>query len=571
MHPIEESIEKEYQLWRSAVKNADLQEELLKIAQDPEALKERFYKGLEFGTGGMRGLIGAGPNRLNIYTIRKATRGLADFLNAAAAPAQNSVVIAYDSRRLSREFAEEAALVLAAAGIKAYVFRSITPTPILSYAVRRLGCTAGIVITASHNPKEYNGYKVYNRHGGQVTDDLANSITAEITKISDFFSIPVLSREEAQEKGLLAVLADDFLDTYLAETKKLILNRELVREAAPELKIVYSPLHGAGLVPLSRLFTETGFRSLYIVEQQAIADPDFPTVVCPNPEEQAACDLALQDAHKLDADLILLTDPDADRIGLVVKDPCGEFRQLTGNQTGALLIDYILRERQRQNAIPADGVIIKTIVTSEMGAQIAAKYGVRTMEVLTGFKYIGEKIAEFEETQAHTFLFGYEESYGYLIGTHARDKDAVQTALLLAEMALSHKKNNSSVYARLLELYAEFGCYAEDLLNIALEGLSGQQKIGAIMDALRRGNTAWLEPFGLQGSRDYLSGSADLPPSNVLYYELAEGSWCCVRPSGTEPKLKIYLGVREKTAEASLARLAQLKKAVNKFLEPYVC
>ncbi|MDX9871347.1 MAG: phospho-sugar mutase [Clostridia bacterium] len=565
-----EKIEQEYQLWRKTVRQADLQEELVKIAQDPQARKERFYKDLEFGTGGMRGFIGAGPNRLNIYTIRKATRGLANFLNTTARPEQNSVVIAYDSRHKSQDFAEEAALVLAAAGIKAYVFARITPTPILSYAVRALGCTAGIVITASHNPKEYNGYKVYNHTGGQVTDALANAITAEIGKIGDLFGIPVLSRTEAAESGLLVDLTDTFLDTYLALTKKLILNPELVREAAGQLKIVYSPLHGAGLVPLTRLFAETGYNSVFIVEQQALADPDFPTVICPNPEEQAACALALEDAQKLDADLILLTDPDADRIGLVVKDLCGEYQQLTGNQTGALLIDYILKTKNAQNALPPNGVVVKTIVTSEMGAQIAAKYGVQSIDVLTGFKYIGEKIAEFEETGAYTFLFGYEESYGYLIGTHARDKDAVQTALILAEMALHHKKNNSSVYARLLELYAEFGYYAEDLLNIQLEGLLGQQKIGRIMDNLRRGDTAWLQPFGLLGTRDYLNGAFNLPPANVLYYELSEDSWCCVRPSGTEPKLKIYLGVCCASAEESLHRLTQLKEAVLKFLTPYV-
>ncbi|MCR4441531.1 MAG: phospho-sugar mutase [Peptococcaceae bacterium] len=573
-------FERHYHLWKENVNCPDLKNELAAIENEKEAIQERFYKGLEFGTGGMRGLMGAGPNRINIYTVRKATQGLANYLHGADSPGKNSVVIAYDSRRKSRDFAREAALVLAKNGIKALVFEEITPTPLLSFAVRELKAAAGIVITASHNPKEYNGYKVYNRLGGQVTDELAEKITTEIEKIEDVFAIEIADQKEAEDKNLLVWLGDEILDKYLAETEKLILNKEMVKESAHELKVVYSPLHGTGLVPLTRLFEQCGFTGLNVVQQQAAADPEFPTVVYPNPEEEAACSLAICTAGELHADVILVTDPDADRIGLVVKNEEGRYQHLTGNQTGALLIDYLLQARRQQGTIPHNGVIVKTIVTSEMGAKIAAKYGVKHVDVLTGFKYIGEKIAEFEESGEYTFLFGYEESYGYLVGQHVRDKDAIQTALVIAEMALYHKKRGLNLYKRLQQLFAEFGYYREALININLAGREGQNQIALIMDTLRRKTPDFLAAYGVQAVRDYLTGKEkslpsgkekplNLPVSNVLYYVLDEGSWCCVRPSGTEPKLKIYLATRGESAQAAQERLQGLAASFSSFIKHY--
>lgn len=570
-----------YLTWRTNTYCPRLKEELAVIEQDSAGIKERFYKNLEFGTGGMRGIIGAGPNRMNIYTIRKATQGLANYLHKQAAPDDKKVVIAYDSRYMSREFALESALVLAYNNIKTYVFDKITPTPLLSFAVRELQAAAGIVITASHNPKEYNGYKVYNRNGGQITDELAELITAEIYSIEDVFAIKTADRQEAEEQGLLVWIREEILEKYLDITQKLILNEDMVKKAASSLKIVYSPLHGTGLVPVTRLFKQCGFTGLHVVEKQALPDPSFPTVVCPNPEEDAACAMALQSAQQLDADLIMVSDPDADRIGVVVKNETGRYVQLSGNQTGALLIDYILQVREKQGKIPSNGVIVKTIVTSGMGVEIAKKYGVGHIDVLTGFKYIGEKIAEFEESKKHTFIFGYEESYGYLVSGHVRDKDAVQTALCIAEMALYHKQNGLSLYARLQQLFEEFGYYLEDLININLVGLEGQQKIAEIMEYLRQGPPPAVRELGVVTLRDYLkseevdikSGKTSpltLPTSNVIYYALDEGAWCCVRPSGTEPKLKIYLGVKGPTLQTAQARLQQLTQALDSEIQTFL-
>lgn len=573
-------IKKEYAIWKQLAEDPALKKELLAIENDPAAIEERFYKGLEFGTGGMRGIIGAGLNRINIYTVRKATQGLANYLNNICAPAEIKVAIAFDSRYMSKEFALETALVLAQNGIKSYVFREITPTPLLSFAVRELCCSAGIVITASHNSKEYNGYKVYNQHGGQVTETMADNITAEIEKINNVFAIATAKQSEAENKGLLDFLGDDIMNRYLDITKTLILDQDLLTDFASELKIVYSPLHGSGLVPLTKLFGQTGFSNLHLVQQQASADPNFPTVIFPNPEDREACKLAIQDAASINADIILLTDPDADRIGIVVKNNQGDYIQLSGNQTGALLIDHLLGRLFERGLLPANGIIIKTIVTSDMGAEIAAKYGVNHINVLTGFKYIGEKIAEFESTKEYSFLFGYEESCGYLIKTHSRDKDAVQTALLLAEMALFHKKNNTTIYNHLLRLYAEYGYYQEDLINVQFDGLEGRQKITEIMDSLRAEPLKWLKSLEIKAIRDYLRGNESdlktgaesklyLPVSNVLYFVLENGAWCCIRPSGTEPKLKIYLGVRGKTTHESNRDLEKIKQTLLEFLTPY--
>ena len=569
-----------YLTWLNNSKCPILKEELAVIERNTGEIRDRFHKELEFGTGGMRGLIGAGPNRMNIYTIRKAAQGLANYLLKHTPPGGKKVVIAFDSRRMSPEFALESALVLAYNGIKTYVFKEITPTPLLSFAVRELRASAGIVITASHNPKEYNGFKVYTNHGGQITDELAHLITAEIRDIEDIFAIHAADRTKAEEEGLLIWLNDEVLDKYLAITVGLLLNKNMVKEYSHTLKIVYSPLHGSGLVPITRLFERCGFTELAVVKGQAVPDPDFSTVICPNPEDEGACAMALQSGKEYDADLIMLTDPDADRIGIIVKNETGQFVQLTGNQTGALLIDYILQMKEKLDMIPANGVIIKTIVTSGQGAAIAQKFGVGYIDVLTGFKYIGEKIAEFEEKQDHTFLFGYEESFGYLIASHVRDKDSVQTALLIAEMTLYYKQMGISLYQRLQQLSEEFGYYLEDLININMSGQEGRGKIGEIMAYLRRGVPPSLHGLGVTAVRDYekraeieiKSGQIlplTLPSSNVIYYALEGGAWCCIRPSGTEPKLKIYLGVREKTPEAARSRLSQLNSAIISLLEPY--
>ncbi len=558
--------------WRERSTIPDLREELTAIEQNPDEIIDRFYKNLEFGTGGMRGVIGAGLNRMNIYTVRKATQGLANYINKTTAPAERKVVIAYDSRHKSKDFAQEAALVLVNNSIKAFLFEDITPTPLLSFAVRELKTFFGIVVTASHNPKEYNGYKVYCSHGGQITDELATLLTAEIERITDVFDIGTAEMDKALNDGMLIWLKDEILNKYVNATQKLILNKQLITQNSSDLKVVYSPLHGTGLVPLTKLFATCGFNNLHPVAEQAKADPDFPTVVSPNPEEDAAAALSLQTAEKIDADLIMLTDPDADRLGVIVKDEKGRFVRLTGNQIGALLIDYLLQTRSRLNTLPANGVIIKTIVTSDLGVEIAADYGVKHLDVLTGFKYIGEQIADFVKHAEHVFLFGYEESYGFLIGDFVRDKDAIQTALCTAEAALHHKTNGSGLYQRLQELFARYGYYLEDQKNIHLTGIAGQKTIKNIMETLRQALPQPLQRLGIISVKDYQSGvetPINLPLSDVLYYRLQQDSWCCVRPSGTEPKLKIYFGVREKNRTAAEKRLAQLKEAFFTVLQPW--
>ncbi len=559
--------------WRERSTIPDLREELTAIEQNPDEISDRFYKSLEFGTGGMRGVIGAGLNRMNIYTVRKATQGLANYINKTAAPTERQVVIAYDSRHKSKDFALEAALVLVNNSIKAFLFEDITPTPLLSFAVRELKTFFGIVVTASHNPKEYNGYKVYCSHGGQITDELATLLTTEIERITDVFDIGTAKMDKALNDGMLIWLKDEILNKYVHITQKLTLNKKLITQNSSNLKIVYSPLHGTGLVPLTKLFAACGFNNLHPVAEQAKADPDFPTVISPNPEEDAAAALSLQTAEKIDADLIMLTDPDADRLGVIVKDEKGSYIRLTGNQIGALLIDYLLQTRLRLNTLPANGVIIKTIVTSDLGVEIAADYGIKHLEVLTGFKYIGEQIAGFDKHAEHVFLFGYEESYGFLIGDFVRDKDAIQTALCIAEAALHHKTNGSGLYQRLQELFAKYGYYLEDQESIHLTGIAGQKTIKNIMETLRQTIPQPLQRLGIVSVKDYQSGvetPINLPLSDVLYYRLQQNSWCCIRPSGTEPKLKMYFGVREQNREAAVKRLAQLKEAFLTALQPWL-
>lgn len=565
--------------WKvKTVNHPDLQKELQLIETNLDEIQDRFYKNLEFGTGGMRGLIGAGPNRINIYTIRRATQGLANYLLSGEKKDSLKVVIAYDSRHLSREFALEAALTFAQNNIRAYVFQEITPTPILSFAVRELKADGGIVITASHNPKEYNGYKVYGSHGGQITDTVAQLITQEIKKIEDEFSLEKADLKRAEEEGQFIWLKDEILKTYLDKTKKLLLNKDREVQQGRELKIVYTPLHGTGLVPITRLFKETGYTKVEVVREQASADPDFPTLVSPNPEEQAACSMALQLGQSINADLILITDPDADRIAVAIKNNQGELVLLTGNQTGALLTDYLLNTHQKNNTLPVNGVLIKTIVTSNLGKNIASKYRIKCDEVLTGFKYIGEKVNEFEKSKEYTFLFGYEESYGYLIGDYVRDKDAIQTALCLAEMASSYKSKGLTLFERLEELFKEFGYFQEDLVNLNFFGINGQKRMQEIMANLRKNPPQVLREFGLQVIRDYYTqeetnfltketSPLTLPQANVLYYQLADDNWCCVRPSGTEPKLKIYFGVKAPTENEAREKLTVLKEDFLTLLE----
>lgn len=571
-------FERLYQQWLEKSTSREIVDELASLAGNTAEIKDRFYRHLDFGTGGMRGLVGAGVNRINIYTIRKTTLGLVSFLAKQYPRKNRRVVIAYDSRCKSREFALEAALVLAAGRVQALLFREMAPTPLLSFAVRELRAAAGIVITASHNPKEYNGYKVYADHGGQITDRAALAITREIRLINDEFAVEIMEQKAAEKAGLLVWLGDEILDKYLTMTKGMLFQPDLIRSRARELKIVYTPLYGTGLKPIQRLLAESGFTALSIVREQAEADPDFPGVVCPNPEDRTACALALKQAMTCNADLILATDPDADRAGIIVRDRQNGYLSLTGNQTGALLIDYLLRMHRQRGTLPANGVIVKTIVTSGLGAAIARQYGVACEEVLPGFKYIGEKIHEYELQKSHAFLFGYEESYGSLAGVHVRDKDGLQTCLLAAEMALYYRTQGLSLADRLEQLYEELGCHAEDLLNLHFTGAEGQRRIKQIMNSFRASPPQDLHKWGLLSHKDYLTGTAfdcrtgltsrlELPRSDVLYYSLAGGAWCCIRPSGTEPKLKVYLGAVEKDRAQAAATLYQLKRFLLDYLQ----
>ncbi|KJS21757.1 MAG: phosphoglucomutase [Clostridiaceae bacterium BRH_c20a] len=563
---------KSYKKWVNYSKlDFGLKKELDEIVDNPAQIEDSFYKDLEFGTGGLRGIIGAGTNRINIYTVRKATQGLANYIKKTNGGSK--VVIAYDSRYKSKEFAEQAALVLAKNNIAAYVFNELTPTPILSYAVREIQAVAGIVITASHNPKEYNGYKVYWSDGGQITDNIANAITREINIIADELLVEILDKEFAKGKGLFRWLDDGILNAYVAKTKELVLRQDIIKEEADKIKIVYTALHGTGNTPVTRVLQEVGFNNVVVVPEQCEPDCDFSTVKCPNPEEHAAFELAINLANEIKADIVMGTDPDADRVGVAVRDPGGKYLMLTGNQLGALMIDYILQMKKHNNSIPANGVVVKTIVTSSMGVNIAQKYGVGYIDVLTGFKYIGEKIKEFEEKNSYAFLFGYEESYGYLIGDYVRDKDAVQACLVVAEMAAYYKSRGISLLDRLNQLFEEFGYYQEDLVSFNLKGIAGQERIKRILDTLRAESPKIIASKKVNVISDYLhesmlslvSGemkSTKLPKANVLHFTLEDGSWFCIRPSGTEPKLKIYFNIVGESRDEADQKLSNLKASV---------
>lgn len=535
--------------------------ELKQIADDEKEIKERFYADLEFGTAGLRGVIGAGTNRMNVYTVRKATQGLANYIASVGAQSRG-VAIAYDSRRMSPEFANEAALCLAANGIKAYIFESLRPTPELSYAVRTLGCIAGINITASHNPPEYNGYKVYWEDGAQITPPHDSKIMAEVKKVTDYATVKTMDKEAAQEAGLYEVIGQAIDDTYIEALKSQVIHWDTIKEMQKNIKIVYTPLHGTGNIPARRVLRELGFENVYVVPQQELPDGEFPTVSYPNPEAAEAFALGLELAKKVDADLVLATDPDADRLGVYVKDTkTGEYITLTGNMSGCLLADYEIGQRLAVNgSLPEDGAMISTIVTTNMAAAIAKAYGVRFIEVLTGFKFIGQQILGFEQKGEGTYLFGFEESYGCLIGTHARDKDAIVATMALCEAAAYYKSKNMTLWDAMIAMYEKYGYYKDDIKSITLKGIEGLQKIQEILDTLRKETPAKIGDYGVVSARDYKADtirnlrtgevtSTGLPSSNVLYYDLTDDAWLCVRPSGTEPKVKFYYGVKGTSLE----------------------
>ena len=530
-------------------------EELKAIKDDENEIKERFYMDLEFGTAGLRGIIGAGTNRMNIYVVRRATQGLANYIAKVDKKSQG-VAIAYDTRHMSPEFAQEAALCLAANGIKAYIFETLRPTPELSFAVRHLGCVAGINVTASHNPPEYNGYKVYWEDGAQITPPHDTGIMGEVKAISDWNTVKTMDKEEAVKAGLFEVIGQAVDDAYMAELKKQIIHMDAIQAEGKNLKIVYTPLHGTGNIPARRILKELGFENVYVVPEQELPDGDFPTVSYPNPEAAEAFELGLKLAREVDADIVLATDPDADRLGVRVKDRNGEYHDLTGNMSGCLLANYELSQRKAVNgSLPEDGALVKTIVTTNLADAIAKGYGVNLIEVLTGFKYIGQQILGFENSGKGTYLFGFEESYGCLIGTYARDKDAIVATMALCEAAAYYKTQGKTLWDAMIDMYEEFGYYKDAIQAVTMKGIEGLQKIQEIMTTLRQNPPAEFAGHKVTAVRDYkLDEITDLatgekkptglPNSNVLYYELTDDAWVCVRPSGTEPKVKFYYGVK---------------------------
>ncbi len=556
-------------------------EELRSIASDDNEIKERFYRDLEFGTAGLRGIIGAGTNRMNIYTVRKATQGLANYIISKDGQ-KKGVAIAYDSRRMSPEFADEAALCLAANGIKAYVFGSLRPTPELSYAVRSLGCIAGINITASHNPPEYNGYKVYWEDGAQITPPHDKGIMDEVKAVTDYNTVKTMGLEEAKAAGMYEVIGGAVDDGYIAELKKQVIHQDSIDAVGRELKIVYSPLHGTGNIPARRILKELGFENVYVVKEQELPDGEFPTVSYPNPEAKEAFELGLKLAKEVDADLVLATDPDADRLGVYVKDAkSGEYKVLTGNMSGCLLADYEIGQRKALKGLPEDGYLIKTIVTSNLADAIARGYGIGLIEVLTGFKFIGQQILGFETTGKGSYLFGFEESYGCLIGTHARDKDAIVATMALCEAAAYYKTQGKTLWDAMVDMYDKYGYYKDDIQSITLKGIEGLQKIQEILETLRRNPPSEVGGYQVVKARDYQAETVKdiqtgevtgtgLPKSNVLYYDLTDDAWLCVRPSGTEPKVKFYYGIKGSSladADEKSAKLGEeVLSMINKML-----
>ncbi|AOV08702.1 phospho-sugar mutase [Sporosarcina ureilytica] len=553
-----------YEKWTSFT---DLDEELAnqldELNNQPKQLEDCFYKNLEFGTGGMRGVLGPGTNRINIYTIRKTAEGLARYIERHGEEAKvRGVVIAYDSRFKSPEFAMETAKTLGKHGIQTYVFDSLRTTPELSFAVRYLHAFSGVVITASHNPPEYNGFKVYGPDGGQLSSEAAEQIIAKVNSVEDELAVAVGTEGELKAAGLLTIIGETVDQAYLKQLESVVVNRDVINKVADDFRIVYTPLHGTGNIPVRKGLDAVGFKHVEVVKEQELPDSNFSTVDSPNPEEAAAFSLAMKYGEQSNADIMLATDPDADRVGVAVRNEEGKYQVLTGNQTGALLLQYLITQKKKQNELPENATVLKTIVTSEMGRDIAAAHNLETIDTLTGFKYISEWIETFEQTGDRSFLFGYEESYGYLIKDFARDKDAVQTCLLIAEVAAYYKTKQMSLYEGLMALYEEYGYYLEDIESLTLKGKDGAAKIQAILNEFRATPPKEIAGQAVVGIEDYDSSTRlyvesgeteeiSLPKSNVLKYKLENGAWFCLRPSGTEPKIKFYFGVKEDTLEGS--------------------
>lgn len=567
--------QKEYARWQEFDGlDPALKESLTLLEKDPELLEDSFYRELEFGTGGIRGELGPGINRMNLYTIRKAAEGLARYIEENGEEAKSrGVAIAYDSRFKSAEFALEAAKTLGAHGIQTYVFESLRSTPELSFAVRYLHAFNGIVITASHNPPEYNGFKVYGEDGAQVTSSAAEVIISKVNGVEDELAIEIGNEDELKASGLLSIIGETVDRAYMDNLKTVTVNPDVIQQVADDFTIVYTPLHGTGNIPVRKGLEAIGFKYVEVVPEQEKPDSRFPTVKYPNPEEHAAFELAIKYGEQHNADLLMATDPDTDRVGVAVRGSTGDFEVLTGNQVGALLLHYLIEEKQKQNTLPAAAVVLKTIVTSEIGRNIAESYGIETIDTLTGFKYIGEKIQEFEKTGEKSFLFGYEESYGYLIKDFVRDKDAIQTCMLVAEVAAYYKSKGMTLYEGLQSLFKEFGYYKEGLESLTLKGKDGTAQIGEILSTFRNYPPDEFAGHRVTAVEDYQESVRTLtvdqhqeqivlPKSNVLKYKLEEGSWVCLRPSGTEPKIKFYFGVKGETAAESDQLLASLRETV---------
>lgn len=574
------SWEVNYEKWKNFEGlDQELKTQLEEIESNPKQLEDHFYKTLEFGTGGIRGELGPGTNRMNIYSIRKATEGLAGYIEEHGEEAKNrGVAIAYDSRFKSQEFAMEAAKTLGKHGIQAYVFESLRSTPELSFAVRYLHAFSGIVITASHNPPEYNGYKVYGEDGAQVTPEVAEEIIAKVNAVENELAVEVGDEEQLKAEGLIQIIGETVDRAYMEQLKTVNINTDVINGVADDFRIVYTPLHGTGNIPVRKGLEAIGFKHVQVVEEQELPDPNFTTVKSPNPEEHAAFELAIQYGDQNEADILLATDPDADRVGVAVRDESGKYTVLTGNQVGALLLDYLITEKKKQGTLDSNATVLKTIVTSEIGRDIAKAHGLDTIDTLTGFKFIGEKIREFEQTGDRTFLFGYEESYGYLVKPFARDKDAVQTCLLIAEVAAYYKSKNMTLYQGLLEVFKTYGFYKEGLESLTLKGKDGSEQIQGILAAFRTNPPKEMAGKVITEIEDYQSSVRNLvhenkeeeihlPKSNVLKYILEDGSWFCLRPSGTEPKIKFYFGVKGETLEASEKSLQELRVAVMSKVE----
>ena len=572
---MDENVKKNYEYWcTSPIFDDATKSELKSLEGNEDEIFDRFYRELEFGTGGLRGVIGAGTNRMNFYTVGKATQGLANFINKQGAAAKG-VAIAFDSRRMSPEFADTAACVLAANGIKAYIFDSLRPTPELSFALRTLGCTAGIVVTASHNPPEYNGYKVYWEDGAQITAPKDAQIIGEVNAIKDYAEIKKMTTEEAKAAGLYEVIGKEIDDKYMEALKKLVLHPEAIKQMASSLKIVYTPLHGTGNVPVRRVLKELGFEQVTVVPEQELPDGNFPTVSYPNPEDKKAFALALDLAKKVDADLVLATDPDADRLGVYAKDTkTGEYKVFTGNMSGMLICEYEMSQKKALGILPDNGALVTTIVSSNMAQAVAKEYGMKFIECLTGFKYIGEQIKFFEQTGSSEYVFGFEESYGCLVGTHARDKDAVVAVMALCEAAAYYKTQGITLWDQMLNIYNKYGYYKEDLFTMTFKGADGAKKMQDMMDAYRKNTPKQVGAYKVLRLRDYKNDvitdlatgettPTGLPKSNVLYFELENDAWFCVRPSGTEPKIKFYAGIKGTSLEDSAKKLDELMEAIR--------